>query len=423
MIGRGNIFIATLKQSLVWAALTVLALVSCTDEKDETVARATLYPAIISNNEIVINTRAAVTVENSSDTYNDDALDNGTILRVYAAPTNGNVDLRAAGSFRLSNGTWRSSVTTQNNAEYDLYAIAPVTLPGATNQTFNWGVVNNAFNADAAALTFSGLDILTTTDPMASIAAAGRPALLNSDAEEVEKVGDNYQVIANPTVPTITKGDFNIGTVNTDVENTSGTYPTYHKVWMAMNHLYAKATISFRVDAKYDSKRDIRIKSARIVAAQGTLSGSHSYSFVNGLTLDPGAAFTGNSLSIDLLTGPTAKENREEGKDYATLTTTYQEYAWFCFLPKAYVPDTPYPDVKLVVSYDVYDNYDHEVRLNQNVENAFSLSQIIRDDEAVITPKAGDHFKIKVIIKPTYLGQLIDEDASNDDEYLELEIE
>ena len=152
------------------------------------------------------------------------------------------------------------------------------------------------------------------------------------------------------------------------------------------------------------------------VAYAGELVGPHRDAdyvlrLKDGLLLATNSAFDTKDLAIDLMTGPTARENRDAGKDYATLTEDYKEYAWFCFLPTSYVPLLTYPTVTLKVKYDVFDRHDNEVRLNQTAQNELSLNYFIRDDNANITPKPADHFKIKVKIKPSYLHQLIDDDA------------
>lgn len=399
-----NTIITALAQARIWAILFVLIAVSCTQDKEFADTGVTLYPAISTDIENEISTRATMNVRETSKSYDDALIQNGTVIRVFAAPTSNDTEKRVAGSFRYNN-KWRSSVTAENNEEYCIFAITPSLLPGASNQEFNWGVVNNVFNQNNATLTFTNLDIITDSDPMANIAAAGRTAQLNNDGQEVD-ADDN--VIANPEVPTITRGEFNIGTVDADVSNNK-----VYKVWMAMDHLFARATISFCVDEQYDEIREIRIKSARITVANGTLKGNHSYNFQTGLSLNPDqdTPFAQKALSIDLLYGPTATDNRTVSSDYVVLTTDYKEYGWFCFLPVSYLPDLEYPQARLQVTYDVYDKSGHVVRLNQTAGNSFPLNEFRRTDDALISPKPADHFKIKVKVKPTYAYRLIDDDA------------
>lgn len=400
-----NTIITVLAQAWIWVILFVLTQVSCTQDKEYADTGVTLYPAISTDIENEISTRATMNVRETSKSYDDALIQNGTVIRVFAAPTSNDTEKRVAGSFRYNNNKWRSSVTAENNEEYCIFAITPSLLPGASSQEFNWGVTNNVFNQDNATLTFTNLDIITDSDPMANIAAAGRTAQLNNAGQEVD-AQDN--VIADSEVPTITRGEFNIGTVDADVSNNK-----VYKVWMAMDHLFAKATISFCVDEKYDEIREIRIKSARITVANGLLKGNHSYNFRTGLSLNPdqNTPFTEKALSIDLLYGPTATDNRTVSSDYVVLTTDYKEYGWFCFLPVSYLHDLEYPQARLQVTYDVYDKAGHVVRLGQTVSNSFPLDVFKRTDDALISPQPADHFKVKVKVKPTYVLQLIDDDA------------
>lgn len=417
MTVRNNIRIAALKSTWIWVTCIVLTLFSCVQDSTNTSAEngVTIYPAIANRVETAIVTRTRLDIGNTTDKYDDALISDGTVLRAYAVENTGASQHNYGGSFRYSNHSWRSSVTVESGHGYSIYAFTPITMPGATNQEFNFGVTQNSnnedvFNLNSTALSFTGIDILTTTDPMVSVAVAGRQALLNSNGQELDNQGHVIED-ENIEIPEINKASFNIGTVTTDVGNNEVENHTYHKIWMAMDHLYAKATISFCIDQTYHQIRDIRLKQAWITVSNGSLSGNHVYSFTNGLTLDPNAAFSSKDLTIDLMTGPTAKENRDHEKDYATLTEEYKEYAWFCFLPISYVPELTYPMVTLHVTYDVYDRDGNEVRLNQPAQNTFPLNEFIRDDLARIVPKPADHFKIKVKIKPSYLYQLIDDDA------------
>lgn len=410
MTVRDNICRAALRYIWIWAVCIVLALVSCTNDsiRDYAGTGVTLYPAIAGSVETVIDTRAAFPVQETTNHYDDALITEGSVFRVYAVDNAGHSEYNAGGSFRYSNGSWRSSVTVESMHQYSLYAFTPVTMPGASNQRFNYGITKNdndqdVFDLSTTQITFNGLDILSTSDPMVCVAAAGRPATLNSYGQEIDAQNQVIDVV----VPTVTKGNFNIGEVNANPDENK-----FHKVWLAMDHLYAKVTVSFCIDAEYHLTRDIRIKEARIMVSNGSLSGNHTYSFANGLSFDSNASYSSKELAIDLLTGPTANENRDPQKDYATLTEEYKEYAWFCFLPQSYLPDLEgYPMAQLEVTYDVYDRSDHVVRLNQTASNSFPLTRFKRTDDALITPGAADHFKVKVKVKPTYMYQLIDDDA------------
>ena len=403
-----------LKHAWVWAACLMLAMVSCSKyDTDDNAGRVTLYPAIANSDEAVIVTRAVVPVENTSNTY-DDAATNGTEIRVYAVPTlaaKNTSEYRAAGSFRYSNDTWYSSVNAKPDTEYNLYAFNSRTMPGASNLQFNWGITkdqenHDVFNLDNTALTFTNLSLFSYIDPMVSVAAAGK---LVTD-------GQPY------TAPTLTVGSYDIGEVKAQDGKT-------YKVWMAMDHLYSKATVSLSIDPEYHKIREIRVKNVKITTTGGgVLQGSHSYNFKQAqLTVDQTAGFDGNA-EVDLMYGQSAKDNRDYPDDpdcdYATLKEPaqngdYTEFGWFYFLPNSYITSDQlaYPTVKIHIDYDVYYRDGKPRRLNQEVTDFFPLDKIKRQDGADIKPKPGDHFLIKVKIKPTYLYVMHD-----DDEPLELEI-
>ncbi len=416
---RGNIFIAALKQAWIWVILAALMPVSCQNETemdDAGTSGVTLLPTIASNVEHVIHTRGTMSVLKSDETYDDDVISNiyaeserTTIIGVYAVPSNevfntddASTGKRATGSFRYSSNKWRSSVTVESGLafNYNLYAFVNLydehstLLPGAENQDFNWGIVNQVLDTTKTALTFTNLNLVTASDPIANVAASGRSSTVSG-------------------TPTVTKGKFGIGRVQANVENDE-----YYRVWMAMEHLYAKATLSFRLAAKYDEIREIRIKYAHLVVADGKVAGNHSYNFLTGLSLDDNVDFEEKGLDIDLLwTGVTANDNRTVSSDYVTLTTDYVQYAWFCFLPISYIPaakKTYYPSAKLVFRYDVvYTDIDGTQKVARDCEttNNFPLNSFKRTGGADKVPEPGDNFNVKITIDPTYLYQLTDGDA------------
>lgn len=415
---RGNIFTAALKQTWIWVILAALMPVSCQNETEKDYAGTsgvTLLPTIASNTEHVIHTRGTMSVLNSDDeTYDDDVISNiyaeserTTIIGVYAVPAdeeaNTTTGKRASGSFRYSGGKWRSSVTVESGLtfNYSLYAFVNLyderstLLPGAEDQNFNWGIVNQELDTTKTALTFTNLNLVTASDPIANVAASGRSS---------EVAG----------TPDVTKGKFGIGRVVADVD-----HDQYYNVWMAMEHLYAKATLSFRLAAKYDAIREVRIKEAHLVVTEGKVTGNHSYNFLTGLSLDDNVDFADKELDIDLLwTGVTANDNRTVSPDYVILTTDYVQYAWFCFLPISYIPEakqTDYPSAKLVFKYDVvYTDIDGTQKVARDCETAnnFPLNSFKRTGGAVKPPEPGDNFNVKITIDPTYLYQLTDGDAT-----------
>lgn len=425
-------------------AIMLMLIASCYsddsfNDKENTDGKVTLHPVISTGLQPIISTRGTITVNNSTGTYSDSYLGNGTEIRVYAVPVPSDAqefdfnELKAGGTFRHNNDQWRSSVAVTADNDYRLFGFAASAyrneadptaswlLPGASNQTFNWGLTDPTqdysaenFSMDNVAVNFTNLDVLTTADPLVCIASSFQKYNTLNPQESVPV-----------SAPQLTKGEFQIARTEVVAD---GSNDILFRVWMALDHLLSKATVSFCVDADYADIRDIRLKEAKIVIDKSKRSfrGSHSYSFKDGFIPDQNAEFGNISdenqddLEIYLL-GPDSPAGLfDQDKDYKTLTTEYTDFPSFCFLPPSYIPDdgnplTPqveYPDVKLKVTYDVFKKgTDNAVRRSQTAENRFPLTSFKIGASDPITPKPGDHFKIRVKVKPTYLYQLHDDDG------------
>ena len=448
MAATGNTFIAGLRNLRVLTALMVLVLVSCQDDKYGMERTTTLYPVIARNMETTMQTRA-IPVESNSVTVNYPEVEtDGTYIRVYAAPTDNSKDCKP-GTFSYTGGNWHSTIDVETDVQYSLYAYAPARITSSNSD----GVYTDRIFEDVGfdtsnrdRIQFSGLRVLTTADPWLSVAAAGKHTAIVNDVEKEVTGPSQY---ADLVTPTLNKGSFDIGTVTASSET------EFYKVWMAMEHLYAKASVRLFVapdDAthKYNELRDIRVKSAKISVENGSLTYTNrnaanptkpnSYVFTSGFAFGGSKAFGKVSdggqlhdyLEIDLMEGPTARDGIfDEDESYSTLTlesddeqaTGQDPWAWFCFLPNSYLDGTglTYPEVKLIVNYDVYDKEGREVRANQTVENKFPLTRFaaLKNNDGTYNPvQPGQQFDITVTVRPTYLYQLIDDDAK-----LELNIE
>jgi len=489
MIKAGNILIAALRNIWFWAALVALTLASCRDNNNTPdmspeISRVMLYPAIARSLNVEVITRANITVEEtawnsvlnrfetSSEVYPDfDA--NGTYISVYPVPTSNNDGVqddlnRTPGSFRYSSNRWYSSVSATDGLDYNLYAFSPANMPGATNQRFypgaysellGWNTLDSedpmratTFNADNVALYFTNLDFITATDPIVNVASAGRHVVKVGDTEHIviqEAEGNNPAETTPIFTPTLSKGNYSIGKVHKPAQNAND---DFYRVWLAMDHLYAKAIIYFGLDESYANLRDIRLTSATIVAPKDTrsLMGDFKYSFAErkldfGTTKPAiGNGSFNDDLEVKLISDdildkkyPNDPTNNER-LDYVTLPvvphggegdkTNYKEFAWFCFIPQYILPnwavspnlDPKFPDLELRVEYDVYskelgnDGKPVLMRKGQTATNKFTLSTVHREDDYDWQPRQGEQFQIKILVKPTYLYQLGDVDAMFD---------
>ena len=374
-------------------AVTALILFSCQKEDIENGSSnhtVTVYPVISSAFETTVQTRSlntrytyneytgtrqVLTVNAIAYSKNPNAAQDNTDPSVYDVRDTEN---DKQGVFSPITDGWRSTVECETNHRYYLYAYSRQ-MPSANNPVFNFTSESDA------TLTFDGLDIITTNDPLVCIATSGKVLPANPDPS---------------AYPELTDGKFGIGVIPTTVvEGTS------LKAFMAFNHLYSKATLSFRIDETYSLIREVRIKDIKIKVNNGTLTGSHVYGFgTQVLDLDNAATTVGTDpAEINLYDGPTHTASpAQEGDEFIALTTSLVEFGYYYFLPL-----TETPPMYLEVTYDIYDLKGNCVRQNQTAKNSNLFAAISNNGGK---PAAGTNYNIKILVKPTYLYQLSDDD-------------
>lgn len=361
----------------VAVAVTALVLFSCQNDDfmdNINSNKVTIHPVISRAIETTVQTRALAGY--SEDTIRQQALSvNAVAFDSLNARAIAN-DIQ--GLFAPVSTGWRSTVEVEPSYKYNLYTYSRV-MPTATTPQFSYDSESNV------SLTFTGLDIITENDPLVGVAVAGAVISNNNPAPS--------------QYPDLTKGQFSIGKIpSSEVDGTS------FKAFLALDHLYSKATLSFRVDNKYIY--EVRIKDIQIKTDHNTLSGSHKYKFYSqNLELEKNNnsqyVVNGNAKGINLFDGPTATAQPEEGDNYIALTTSYREFGYYYFLP---LP--PVPSMYLEVTYDIYDNVGKIlVRENQTARNGNLFSTISDNGNAA----AGTNYKIKILVSPTYLYQLSDD--------------
>ncbi len=362
------------------AMLLLFIPVSCSQIDGEQDGLVMIEPVIASDieNPVQVQTRAAVSVSGAAGQYNDDVLQDETVIRAFAVPSDNSSQNRAAGTFTRIEDGWRSTLGVKTGYSYSIYAYSPALLSGTSSVAFDW---------NAKAIKFNDIDILTTIDPLVCIAAKG-------EAVSPETASPSSQLVKN---------NFDIGTVGLVANN------QIHKVWLAMDHLFAKATIYFKVDSAFNSIRTIRLNSATISTNKGVMRSSdqsHVYKFGEGISWN--GAYTDNEpRSIDLINGVSASNAvniNANGPDTITLNQTAREFAWFFFLPK-----NDLPDFKLTVSYEMFDKADTLAKTHHDVTNTINLRSI-----KGAAPQAGNNYKITIVVNPTYLNVLTDNDADGE---------
>ena len=362
-----------------------ITLASCHhDTIDDSRQFVTLYPVVDSHANNHIETRA---LGSGYQVYEGEARQ-----RIYAHAVAYNGDTRSAtddmkGYFSPVDNGWRSSLMLPLGLNYYIYAYT--SIPGVL-----WSNVNFTFNSTSdVKATFNGISILSETDPLVCRASAGA----TDDAPL--------------TAADLTEGEFQRMTIQgSKNEQNVTTYTT--KVYMAMDHLYAKANIKFKMDDiyVYQEYRTIKLKEVSISTKKGMVKGTHTLDLISGdLTLaNKQQSDDEVEVTVNLMNGPSSTAVKDAGTDVVTLTTTqYKPIGWFTFLP---IPQDEYyshnmtPEFTLNVLYDVYDSKGQLTRENQKASNSNILN-------GIIGARKGDSYDVNITVTPTYLYQLSDNDV------------
>ena len=362
--------------------LAATALVSCQRDDIEDRNMVTLYPVVERNIETTVLTRALTG-------YSEYNTGQRQTIHAYAVNPEATSQIPTGLFSPSSAGGWRSTLEVEADKSY--YVYSHTALPGATGYSLNFT------SQDDVNLTFSGLSVISGTDPLVSTAAAGK--YLDKNPAQ-----DYY--------PELTEGSFSIGKVETPANDQST------KVFLAMKHLYAKATLSFKVDPTYNELRTIKVKQVTVsTTAGGTLPGTHKINFkkntdIAQLVKDETTSVSNESqTSVDILRGEssTVTFDDPDTKDCVTLKPdAFYEFGWFTFLPAAYLGNNN-PNLSITVTYDVYDKSDPAVLLRE--DQTATNGNILRKLTSGGT--AGNNYRINLTVNPTYLIVLSDTDVSN----------
>ena len=363
-------------------AVTALVLFSCQNDSLEMETDSnmvTIYPVINRAIETTIQTRA-LEGNYTKDTIGMQSFSANAIAYGLKANSTNEYEHKTAfdqqGAFAPVSSGWRSTLKCEQGYRYYIYSYSRI-LPSQNNPEFSY------VSESDVTLTFNGLDILSTTDPLVCVAAAA--------------------AIRPDSTPDLKKGSFYIGEIPATLQSGKS-----FKAFLAYDHLYSKATLSFHIDPTYNQLRKVYIRDVQIKVAKGTLSGEHVYNFYEysqGLKLATNKAYTGDTVSVDLFDGPTAKlqpTQDQNGNDYIELTTSLQEFGYYYFLPL-----NPTPSMFLEVTYDILDLKGNVVRENQTARNN-NLFAAINQNQGKAA--AGTNYNVKVLVSPTYLYQLSDGD-------------
>ena len=343
-------------------ALLVLCLASCQSDEIES-GRCNIVPEFVQQQGTVITTRALLSG------YTEYTPAPNNVIYAYAQEFETGTDL-VNGDFSYNAGSsrWNSTLDLEIAHKYYLYAYQPAGISTRDNTTFS------AADGGGYKLTAT-VNTLSAGDPTISVAAA-------------RKYYDKNNSAYND--PTPDPGSFVFGPISNNSANPD-------KVLLAMNHLYAQASLNFKIDATYSRLRKIVITGikARTTLGQATMDVKFSASPVPAWGTP-----TASNLEVEIpIQG-----------DSIILTTDFKAnpVAAFCYMP---VAATSLP-IELEVTYNVYqcnatlpsdDPGEWLIRKQQHAVNGKIMPSAL--------PAAGTNYPINITVNPTYLYQLSDDDA------------
>ena len=176
-------------------------------------------------------------------------------------------------------------------------------------------------------------------------------------------------------------------------------------VSLQMDHLMAKITPYFYINSEYNKLRDIHIKSVtfRLEDAK-TYTSNVAY---NDDKMSYQSSWQANANLIDK-TVPLFTDNSNTKTFLTTSSTSAQSYGQCYIVPSQNGQDIT--NLKMTVTYDVYDKQQQLVRSNETATNKVVVKV---GGTAQTTLEAGKNYKLNIQIIPTYLYVLSDNDESS----------
>lgn len=217
----------------------------------------------------------------------------------------------------------------------------------------------------------------------------------NSDKKlsipNISGLSDKDMLVIKPCSATVTSDDISNGRKNISLQ---------------MDHLMAKITPYFYINSEYNNLRDIHIKSvtfsldvedAKTFEANVVYNTSYETAWSN--------KTANQTQSVDLYSAPSDPISFLTTSSSSTVAQPYGQ----CYI----VPSQNGQDItnlKMTVTYDVYDKQQQLVRSNETATNKVVVKV---GGTAQTTLEAGKNYKLNIQIIPTYLYVLSDNDESS----------
>lgn len=195
------------------------------------------------------------------------------------------------------------------------------------------------------------------------------------------------QVMTVPGIPTISQHDVMlIKQQDLEIKQTDET----KTVDLKMDHMMARVTPYFYLHDAYAAMRTIKIKQVDFVQLDAT-----DHTATVDYTKDGAISWTVGAVTADTMA------TAYGAVDPMALTTTKGEQAYGTFY---YRPRLSTANLKMRVTYDVYDNVDNTKPIRENVVVENKIKQL----PAML--EAGTNYKLNIKVTPTYLYSLSDND-------------
>lgn len=195
------------------------------------------------------------------------------------------------------------------------------------------------------------------------------------------------RVMTVPGIPTISQHDVMLIKQQTlRIEQNDKT----KTVALQMDHMMARVTPYFYLHEKYAALRTIKIKQVDFVQLDAT-----DHTATVDYTKDGAISWTVGAVTADTMA------TAYGAVDPMVLTTTKGEQAYGTFY---YRPRLSTANLKMRVTYDVYDNVDNTKPIRENIVVENKIKQL---PETLVE---GTNYKLNIKVTPTYLYSLSDND-------------
>ena len=291
-----------------------------------------------------------------------------------AGPCEVRLQLSAQDEVMVTRATYNSTLNDLSAFEADLF-ISNGSIVNGTTLSWNGSALStNALHLEAGSYWFYGL--MPKTDGASfdlankTLSATGIPGLSTDNAMLIRIDEEEH---TNQTL-----------NIAQDQKNATAS--------LKMDHLMAKVTPHFYINAAYNNVRTIKVKKVEF-SIDNASNYTASINYTN--PIEPVVSWTPASTENLSLT---AFENTT---DAPALTTDKQAIGQFFLCPAQSVEN-----LKMRVTYDVYDKKGALTRENVRAENA-----ILKLKNESIT--AGTNYKLNIQVVPTYLYILSDNDEES----------